>query len=116
MHVTLTTPSSLSSTVVPSNMFHNATGASVKPTPAEPNRWPEARTNMIELNEHPAFTAPISVLIDLWVTRFGNEWVDLETIDEDEFFAIAYKRLRQMAQIEMHYLTDRARYVCRKPE
>lgn len=101
---------------MPSNMFHNATGASVKPTPAEPNRWPEARTNMIELNEHPAFTAPISVLIDLWVTRFGNEWVDLETIDEDEFFAIAYKRLRQMAQIEMHYLTDRARYVCRKPE
>ena len=41
---------------------------------------------------------------------------EIETVEEDEFFLIAYKRLRQMAQIEMHYLTDRARYVCRKPE
>jgi len=92
-------------------MFQSITSA--RP---EPNRWPEAHTNMIEINEHSAFKAPISVLIDLWVTRFGNEWVDLETIEQDDFFSIAYKRLRQMAQIEMHYLTDRARYVCRKPE
>jgi len=80
------------------------------------NLWPEVRTNMIELNEHAAFKAPISTLVDLWVTRFGNEWVDLETVEEDEFFLIVYKRLRQMAHLEMHYLTDRARYVCRKPE
>ena len=95
----------------PANMYANITSAQ-----SAPNRWPEAHTNMIEINEHSAFKAPISVLIDLWVTRFGNEWVDLETIEGDEFFSIAYKRLRQMAQIEMHYLTDRARYVCRKPE
>jgi len=101
---------------MPSNMFHNATGASVRPAPAENDRWPEVKTNMIELNENAAFKAPISVLVDLWVTRFGNEWVDLDVIEADEFFSIAYKRLRQMAQIEMHYLTDRARYVCRKPE
>jgi len=81
-----------------------------------PNRWPEIQTNMIEIKEHEAFNAPIATLLDLWVTRFGNEWIDLEDIEKDEFFAIAYKRLKQMGELEQHYLTDRARYVCRKPE
>lgn len=63
-----------------------------------------------------AYETPVATLIDLWVTRFGNEWVDLETIDNDEFFSKAYQRLKQMGQLEMHYLTDRARYVCRKPK
>lgn len=93
--------------------FQNITGNA---PPLRKQPWPEATTNMIELNEHEAFNTPVSVLVDLWVTRFGNEWVDLDIIEEDKFFLIAYKRLRQMAQIEMHYLTDRARYVCRKPE
>jgi len=97
----------------PVSMYANITGA-IKPP--QPDKWPHAQTNMIEIKEHAAFTAPISVLVDLWVTRFGHEWVDLDVVEEDEFFLIAYKRLRQMAQIEMHYLTDRARYVCRKPE
>jgi hypothetical protein len=99
----------------PANMHSNITGTTISQI-KDQNLWPEVRTNMIELNEHAAFKAPISTLVDLWVTRFGNEWVDLETVEEDEFFLIAYKRLRQMAHLEMHYLTDRARYVCRKPE
>jgi hypothetical protein len=66
--------------------------------------------------EHEAYETPVAMLIDLWVTRFGNEWVDLETIDNDEFFSKACKRLKQMGQLEIHYLTDRARYVCRKPK
>lgn len=80
------------------------------------NRWPEVQTNMIEIKEHEAFNTSIATLLDLWVTRFGNEWVDLEDIENDAFFAIAYKRLKQMGELEQHYLTDRARYVCRKPE
>lgn len=72
-------------------------------------------TTSMEL-EHEAYETPVVTLIDLWVTRFGNEWVDLETIDNDEFFSKACKRLKQMGQLEMHYLTDRARYVCRKPK
>jgi hypothetical protein len=66
--------------------------------------------------EHDAFETPIATLIDLWVARFGNEWVDLETVDDDAFFSMAYRRLKQMSQLETHYLTDRARYVCRKPK
>jgi hypothetical protein len=80
------------------------------------NRWPEVQTNMIEIKEHEAFNAPVATLLNLWLTRFGNEWIDLEDIESDEFFAIAYKRLKQMGELEQHYLTDRARYVCRKPE
>jgi hypothetical protein len=80
------------------------------------NRWPEVQTNCIEIKEHEAFNTPINTLLDLWLTRFGNEWIDLEDIEKDEFFAIAYKRLKQMGELEQHYLTDRARYVCRKPE
>jgi hypothetical protein len=81
-----------------------------------PNRWPEVQTNCIEIKEHEAFNTPINTLLDLWLTRFGNEWMDLEDIEKDEFFSIAYKRLKQMGELEQHYLTDRARYVCRKPE
>ena len=81
-----------------------------------PNRWPEVQTNCIEIKEHEAFNTPINTLLDLWLTRFGNEWIDLEDIEKDEFFSIAYKRLKQMGELEQHYLTDRARYVCRKPE
>jgi hypothetical protein len=67
--------------------------------------------------EKDVFKIPIETLLNLWVTRFGNEWVDLEAvIDGDDFFLNAYKRLKQMGLLEQHYLTDRARYVCRKPE
>ena len=66
--------------------------------------------------EKEVFKIPIETLLNLWVTRFGNEWVDLEVIESDDFFLNAYKRLKQMGWLEQHYLTDRARYVCRKPE
>lgn len=81
-----------------------------------PNRWPEVQTNCIEIKEHEAFKTPVVTLLNLWLTRYGNEWIDLEDIEKDEFFSIAYKRLKQMGELEQHYLTDRARYVCRKPE
>lgn len=96
---------------------NTATANHIRQTVLGPaNRWPEVQTNMIEIKEHDAFNTPIATLLDLWLTRFGNEWIDLEDIEKDEFFAIAYKRLKQMGELEQHYLTDRARYVCRKPE
>lgn len=65
--------------------------------------------------DHEVFDAAIETLLDLWVARYGNEWVDIDKIMNDEFFALAYKRLRSLGQLEQHYLTDRARFVCRKP-
>lgn len=66
--------------------------------------------------ESEAFTVPVSRLIDLWLVRFGNTWVDMTTVEDDVFFNNAFKRLKQLGEVEVHYLTDRARYVCRKPE
>lgn len=62
------------------------------------------------------FGIPVDRLIDLWCVRFGNSWVNLEDIETDEFFINAYKRLKALGELEVHYLTDRARYVCRVPE
>ena len=62
------------------------------------------------------FAVPVSRLIDIWITRFGNKWINLEEIEEDEFFSNAFKRLKQLGEVEVHFLTDRARYVCRMPE
>lgn len=66
--------------------------------------------------EHEAYNVAVDSLIDLWVTRYGNEWIDLSEIEQDDFFRLAYRRLKQMGELETHYLTDRARYVCRRPE
>jgi hypothetical protein len=76
-------------------------------------------TNMDEVSmkdlQSEAFNTPIATLIDLWLTRYGNEWVDMDKIEGDEFYVLAYKRLKSLGQLETHYLTDRARFVCRKP-
>ena len=62
------------------------------------------------------FSIPVDRLIDLWCVRFGNSWVNLEDIETVDFFITAYKRLKSLGELEVHYLTDRARYVCRVPE
>ena len=66
--------------------------------------------------ESEAFKVPIDRLVNLWITRFGHDWVELERIEEDSFFSLAFKRLKQLGEVEVHFLTDRARYVCRMPE
>ena len=70
----------------------------------------------VKLASDELLNTPLSTLIDLWLTRYGNEWVDLETVDDDEFFSKVFKQLKSMGELEVHYLTDRTRYVCRRPE
>lgn len=62
-----------------------------------------------------AFNTPIETLVNLWVTRYGEEWVDVDKLMNDQFFGATYKRLKSLGQLETHYLTDRSRFVCRKP-
>lgn len=63
------------------------------------------------------FDLPIDRLVDLWLARFGNDWVDLAEIENsDDFFNLVFIRLKQLSELEVHYLTDRARYVCRIPQ
>lgn len=113
----------------PASMYHSITGSSFQNKSstitirdggaeiASINKYghTESYLTMIDL-EKDVFNISVETLINLWVTRFGNEWVDLETIDNDDFFVNAYKRLKQLGHLEQHYLTDRAKYVCRKPE
>ena len=66
--------------------------------------------------ESEAFKIPIDRLINLWIARFGNDWVPMELIEDDDFFKLIFNRLKQLGEVEVHFLTDRARYVCRMPE
>lgn len=59
---------------------------------------------------------PTERLIDLWVTRWGHDWVDLADLSGDQFFQDAYTRMRREGELEVHFLTDRAKYVCRNPK
>ncbi len=61
------------------------------------------------------FSTPIETLLNLWVARYGNEWVDVKDVLAEEFYGLTYKRLKAMGKLETHYLTNRARFVCRKP-
>lgn len=72
-------------------------------------------TNSLELKENEAYNTSTQTLCDLWLAKWGNEWVDLTAIHDDRFWQIACERLKQLGHIEQHYLTDRATYVCRKP-
>lgn len=62
------------------------------------------------------FSTPIETLINMWVTRYGNAWVDIADVMDDRFYGRVFKRLRSLSELEVHYLTDRARYVCRRHE
>ena len=66
--------------------------------------------------ESEAFKVSVDDLVNVWIVRFGHDWVALESIEEDAFFSLAFKRLKQLGEVEVHFLTDRARYVCRMPE
>jgi hypothetical protein len=65
--------------------------------------------------ESAVFEVAVESLLDLWQTRYGDEWVDIEALEDESFYALVYKRLKALGRVETHYLTDRARFVCRKP-
>ena len=70
--------------------------------------------NMADLESLP-FNTPIETLLNLWVARYGNEWVDVKDVLAEEFYGLTYKRLKSLGKLETHYLTNKSRFVCRKP-
>ena len=74
----------------------------------------DVEVNMEDLESLP-FSTPIETLLNLWVARYGNEWVDVKDVLAEEFYGLTYKRLKAMGKLETHYLTNKARFVCRKP-
>ncbi len=73
------------------------------------------KVNMADLNSD-VFNSKVETLVNLWLTKYGTDWVDISDVMEDAFYGRVYKRLRSLSELEVHYLTDRARYVCRMPE
>ena len=78
-------------------------------TRAQTVRMRESQTTL--LND-----IPTARLIDLWVARWGHDWVDLVDVIEDPFYKDAYDRMRREGELEIHFLTDRSKYVCRNPK
>ena len=55
-------------------------------------------------------------LSNLWVVRFGKEWVGTEAVanaEETEFWQHASNRLRELGYLEMHTLASSYRVVLR---
>ena len=82
---------------------------SASKTRAQTVRMQESRTTLLS-------DIPTTRLIDLWVARFGHDWVDLQDVVEDPFYKAAYDRMRREGELEVHFLTDRSKYVCRNPK
>lgn len=85
---------------------------------AASGNWEQLRIENLRSDHllHEVFKTPVDVLIDLWVCKYGHEWTGFAVLSEDPFFELMYHRLKQLGELEVHYLTDRAEYVCRVPE
>ena len=82
---------------------------SASKTRAQIARMHESQTTLLS-------DIPTTRLIDLWVARWGHDWVDLLEVVEEPFYKDAYERMRREGELEVHFLTDRSKYVCRNPK
>jgi hypothetical protein len=55
---------------------------------------------------HEGMKAPLSALVDMWVVRWGSEWVDEKEFQEDDFWRIALVRLTGANKLEKHNLAN----------
>lgn len=79
----------------------------------------KTRVPIVRMQESPTTQLsdiPTERLIDLWIARWGHDWVDLVDVTEDPFYKDAFIRMKREGELEVHFLTDRAKYVCRNPK
>jgi hypothetical protein len=55
---------------------------------------------------HEGMKAPLSALVDMWVVRWGSEWVGETEFQEDDFWRIALVRLTGANKLEKHNLAN----------
>jgi len=58
----------------------------------------------LEIVNSKAWDMPIENLADLWIVRFGNEWVRNEEIDQ--FYYVVCSRLLDTGLLERHSLPN----------
>lgn len=56
--------------------------------------------------DNAVFKTPIDTLVNLWVAKYGTEWVEREKVLGDEFFEWAAMRLRGIGLLEEHAYWD----------
>jgi hypothetical protein len=52
--------------------------------------------------DHAVFKTDISVLVNLWLAKYGRDWVEKDKATEDEFFEFAMLRLKSTGRLEEH--------------
>ena len=56
--------------------------------------------------KHEAMKAPLSALVDMWMVRWGGEWVSEAEFQTDDFWRIALVRLTGANKLEKHNLAN----------
>ena len=61
--------------------------------------------------EHEAFNTPVETLVNLWLAKYGDAWVDKNDVVDEEFFNFAAQRLIKLGKMEEFYIADSGRTV-----
>ena len=56
--------------------------------------------------DHAVFKTPIEALVNLWLAKFGDDWVEKDRVIGDDFFEWAAMRLRALGRLEEHTIWD----------
>lgn len=62
---------------------------------------------------HEAMQAPLSSLADMWLARWGSEWVAEQEFMDDDFWRLALLRLSGAGKLEKHNLVNQYHCVYR---
>lgn len=54
-----------------------------------------------------AMLAPISVLVNMWLAKYQNEWVLSDDVSRDDFFRLAANRLIKLNMLETVHVSDK---------
>ena len=54
-----------------------------------------------------AMLAPISVLVNMWLAKYQNEWVLSDDVLRDDFFRLAANRLIKLNMLETVHVSDK---------
>jgi len=53
--------------------------------------------------ERDGVTMPLDTIKDMWAVRWGNEWVNRDEFNKDQFWMTLLVRLLQDKSVETHY-------------
>jgi hypothetical protein len=57
--------------------------------------------------DNPAWSASVSTIVDTWLAKFGDKWVEESELLGDTFFAIVATRLVQINRLEKHNVPNK---------